>query len=269
MIYTMLLTTALALPAAHGFAQSGASLTDNTHVGLEAGQTSAADSTHTDVNADMNANSNAAARKAITADNAAMIAGKNMDTATLSQLQQALIDKGYYRGRADGVWGPRTARAIIRYQQEAGLTPMSNGMISSSLMSNLGIQAMNDTNRNMGGTTRSDNRSDSSDNISHRSGMSDTAAPSTVTGDVNGTGSMINSGNLNDVAPSNGSSILNGAIRGSVTGAGTLDGTTGNTSAAGHETTNGTESSTSGSVNSGLGISGSIGSGSSSGGNAQ
>ncbi|HEY8190692.1 MAG TPA: hypothetical protein VIF12_08395, partial [Micavibrio sp.] len=83
-IYTMLLTTALVLPASHGFAQSGASLTDNTHVGLEAGQTSAANSTHADVNtsdanADVHSNSNATAMQAMTAGNEAMIAGKKMD----------------------------------------------------------------------------------------------------------------------------------------------------------------------------------------------
>jgi N-acetylmuramoyl-L-alanine amidase len=39
------------------------------------------------------------------------------------QLQERLLEMGYDVGRADGVYGPRTARALAQFQREVGLTP--------------------------------------------------------------------------------------------------------------------------------------------------
>jgi N-acetylmuramoyl-L-alanine amidase len=38
-------------------------------------------------------------------------------------LQERLLEMGYDVGRADGIYGGRTARALARFQREAGLTP--------------------------------------------------------------------------------------------------------------------------------------------------
>lgn len=41
--------------------------------------------------------------------------------ATVAAAQQQLARQGYYRGQIDGVFGPETQRAIMRYQREHGL----------------------------------------------------------------------------------------------------------------------------------------------------
>ncbi|HHV16459.1 MAG TPA: hypothetical protein GXX58_07785 [Gelria sp.] len=40
---------------------------------------------------------------------------------TVVQVQQALNSKGYWCGTADGIFGPKTYSAVIRFQREAGL----------------------------------------------------------------------------------------------------------------------------------------------------
>ena len=39
------------------------------------------------------------------------------------QLQERLLEMGYDVGRADGVYGARTARAVAQFQREVGLAP--------------------------------------------------------------------------------------------------------------------------------------------------
>lgn len=39
------------------------------------------------------------------------------------QLQERLLEMGYDVGRADGIYGPRTARAVAQFQREVGLVP--------------------------------------------------------------------------------------------------------------------------------------------------
>jgi peptidoglycan hydrolase-like protein with peptidoglycan-binding domain len=43
------------------------------------------------------------------------------DFATVAGRQQALHDLGYSPGRVDGLWGPRSRGALIRFQQDHGL----------------------------------------------------------------------------------------------------------------------------------------------------
>src|SRR5690606_18024526 len=38
-------------------------------------------------------------------------------------LQERLLEMGYDTGRADGIYGPRTARAVAQFQREMGLSP--------------------------------------------------------------------------------------------------------------------------------------------------
>ena len=40
---------------------------------------------------------------------------------SVKKLQQALIDQGFLSGKADGIFGPKTEQAVIRFQQKNGL----------------------------------------------------------------------------------------------------------------------------------------------------
>ena len=51
--------------------------------------------------------------------------------------QQALNDRGYGAGSIDGVWGPETANAVVRFQQAQGL-PQS-GALDAPTLSALGV----------------------------------------------------------------------------------------------------------------------------------
>lgn len=56
----------------------------------------------------------------------------NMSTAQIRGIQQMLADAGYSPGAVDGVWGPRSRDALMRYQSEHGLT--RTGTPDSSLL---------------------------------------------------------------------------------------------------------------------------------------
>ena len=52
---------------------------------------------------------------------------------------QALLEReGYYRGQIDGVLGPETRHAIVRYQSDKGLEPSGN--LTSETLRSLGLQ---------------------------------------------------------------------------------------------------------------------------------
>lgn len=57
---------------------------------------------------------------------------------TVRNVQQALSDKGYNPGPADGVEGPHTRAALRAYQRHEHLT--ANGDIDASTLSSLGIK---------------------------------------------------------------------------------------------------------------------------------
>ncbi len=40
---------------------------------------------------------------------------------TVAAVQEELAQQGYYRGEVDGIFGPQTRRAIVRYQSDHGL----------------------------------------------------------------------------------------------------------------------------------------------------
>jgi peptidoglycan hydrolase-like protein with peptidoglycan-binding domain len=54
-----------------------------------------------------------------------------------AQIQQALIDKGYLRGSATGVWGPESVDALKRFQQDQKLEP--DGKITALSLIALGL----------------------------------------------------------------------------------------------------------------------------------
>ncbi len=50
-------------------------------------------------------------------------------------LQKKLITRGYDPGPVDGLWGPRTRAAVIRFQRHTGLVP--NGGVDEVLVTQL------------------------------------------------------------------------------------------------------------------------------------
>jgi peptidoglycan hydrolase-like protein with peptidoglycan-binding domain len=53
------------------------------------------------------------------------------------QIQQSLADKGYFKGQADGNWGPESVDALKRFQREQNLT--EDGKIGSLSLIALGL----------------------------------------------------------------------------------------------------------------------------------
>lgn len=60
---------------------------------------------------------------------------------TISQVQQKLAQDGEYRGRVDGVWGPRTERAVRDYQSKNSLN--ASGMLDAATLQSMDITSNN------------------------------------------------------------------------------------------------------------------------------
>ena len=56
----------------------------------------------------------------------------------VKQIQQKLKNWGYYSGTVDGVFGSRTEKAVIYFQQKNGLT--ADGVVGTSTLSALGLK---------------------------------------------------------------------------------------------------------------------------------
>jgi peptidoglycan hydrolase-like protein with peptidoglycan-binding domain len=61
------------------------------------------------------------------------------DNATITQLQQALNDKGYNVGTVDGQLGPKTKSALKKFQQAQGLS--QSGQVDSQTVAALNLGA--------------------------------------------------------------------------------------------------------------------------------
>ena len=55
--------------------------------------------------------------------------------------QRELRRLGFYRGPADGVWGPRSQEALVRFQQSRGL--QASGEFNPATLSALGFDPNN------------------------------------------------------------------------------------------------------------------------------
>lgn len=60
------------------------------------------------------------------------------DQNTIQKVQQALNDKGYNCGTADGIAGQKTKDAINAYESASGITV--NGIITDELLQSLGLK---------------------------------------------------------------------------------------------------------------------------------
>ena len=63
---------------------------------------------------------------------------EHTDSSTIQRVQQALNDKGYTCGTADGIAGQKTKDAISAYESSVGIT--INGIITDELLQSLGLQ---------------------------------------------------------------------------------------------------------------------------------
>jgi peptidoglycan hydrolase-like protein with peptidoglycan-binding domain len=54
-----------------------------------------------------------------------------------TEIQQALVDKGYFSGKADGVWGPDSVAALKRFQEDQKLE--ATGKIDALSLIRLGL----------------------------------------------------------------------------------------------------------------------------------
>jgi peptidoglycan hydrolase-like protein with peptidoglycan-binding domain len=61
----------------------------------------------------------------------------NLDQTQIMQAQQALNQKGFGAGKADGILGPRTRRALSSFQQNQGL--QRSGRLDDKTLAALGV----------------------------------------------------------------------------------------------------------------------------------
>jgi len=57
--------------------------------------------------------------------------------ARLKEIQNALVEKGYFRGEPDGKWGPSSAEALKRFQEDQNIE--ATGKINSLSLIGLGL----------------------------------------------------------------------------------------------------------------------------------
>jgi peptidoglycan hydrolase-like protein with peptidoglycan-binding domain len=68
-------------------------------------------------------------------------AAAQLDPAVVQSAQRELRRLGFYRGPADGVWGPRSQEALVRFQQSRGL--QASGEFNPATLSALGFDPNN------------------------------------------------------------------------------------------------------------------------------
>lgn len=66
------------------------------------------------------------------------ITGENLARNDVVLIQQALRQEGLYSGTADGVWGPRTASALMQFQQQNQLD--ATGQLNTNTLDQLGVE---------------------------------------------------------------------------------------------------------------------------------
>lgn len=67
--------------------------------------------------------------------------GAPLSAAAVRNIQARLATLGFYRGGADGVWGPNTQLALERFQRGQGLQP--TGQVTPATAQALGLDASN------------------------------------------------------------------------------------------------------------------------------
>lgn len=62
---------------------------------------------------------------------------QTLSSEQIREAQQALKDKGHDVGSIDGIWGPKTQKAVEDYQQQQGMT--ASGQLDTETLSSLGV----------------------------------------------------------------------------------------------------------------------------------
>jgi peptidoglycan hydrolase-like protein with peptidoglycan-binding domain len=78
-------------------------------------------------------------------------AGASLSRGELIQVQNALSSQGFYKGSADGIWGPNTANAVQRFQAQHQIN--AGGKVDAQTLDQLGVNLS--MNANAGSETNS------------------------------------------------------------------------------------------------------------------
>jgi peptidoglycan hydrolase-like protein with peptidoglycan-binding domain len=126
------------------------------------------------------------------------IQGRALSRADVIEIQQALNERGFYQGRADGVWGPNTATALQRFQQQNQLDAQGN--IDSTTLNELGVTLSMNQQTSAGTESQFDNRAsrrgtsvntgadvDAQSNLDSSAGSTSSSMGSDTSGDTSNT----------------------------------------------------------------------------------
>jgi peptidoglycan hydrolase-like protein with peptidoglycan-binding domain len=64
-------------------------------------------------------------------------ASRLLGPAVIEQIQEELYNRGYYDGAIDGIWGPQTEKAFLRFQKTRGFQRV--GRLTRRSLASLGI----------------------------------------------------------------------------------------------------------------------------------
>ena len=170
--YTMLLATALALPASYASAQIGVSSSTGVNVGVggvnadvSANSTTGAgssattnsgtnDTTRLNYNNDSSVRSsrdrnavngntstdNRVNTRAMGSSTAGSIySTTDLDAASVRSIQQSLNDRGYNVGKVDGKWNSSTSAQLRKFESSQGLTASSGTSLNARSLNQLGV----------------------------------------------------------------------------------------------------------------------------------
>lgn len=78
-----------------------------------------------------------------TSGSANTLSTTNLDQPTIRSIQEALNERGYNVGTADGRWGTSTAAQLRRFEQNQGLAPSTGASLSIQSLQQLGVGVNN------------------------------------------------------------------------------------------------------------------------------
>jgi len=109
----------------------------------------------------------------------------NLRSTTIRDAQQALNDQGFDAGNADGIWGPRTEKAVRAFQAKKGLTEttqLDHATLAALGVNNNGSQTASTTNpqaaSNASGSTADNGSTPNTASTSNTASEPDTAGAS-------------------------------------------------------------------------------------------
>ena len=92
---------------------------------------------HQDSGQNMSQSGNSAGATSTSSNQAAQVNGAEAQS-VIKTVQRELTRRGYYRGRVDGLWGPRSTAALKKYQQAKDL--QATGVMDQQTADKLGLK---------------------------------------------------------------------------------------------------------------------------------